>query len=231
MAFYLIHTCKKREWYVRKYLIPSLKAQGIADDQMEMWLDEDGVGNLESFVRSCEYVYQRDPKGGTWHIQDDVIVCNRFKELSEEYDQGIVNGFCNAYLSGSLTFRTGEVPVINSWYSFPCIRIPNHYANKCARWYREYVIPMEHNRKKYAEGKNDDALWRDFLVNNYLGEVCTNLKPNLVDHIDYLIGGTVVNSTDVQRRAAYFENPELVVELEKNLKGNNERKKKKRRKM
>lgn len=224
MAFYLIHACKEREWYVNNFLIPSLKAQGIADTDIEVWMDADHLGNLESFIRSCEYLYSENPDGGTWHIQDDVIICRRFKELTEKYDSGIVNGFCEAHHSGDLTQLTGETPVYRTWYSFQCVRIPNVYGKECSEWYREYVIPTGHNINDYSEGRNDDGLWRDFLVNRHLGETCINLNPNLVDHVDFLIGGSLIWKNDMrQRRAFYFEDRDLVEQLEKDLRAYSEK--------
>ena len=46
-----------------------------------------------------------------------------------------------------------------------------------------------------------------------------NLNPNIVDHIDYLIGGTVNSSKrSMQIRSRFWQDEYLVEELEKKLK-------------
>ena len=44
-----------------------------------------------------------------------------------------------------------------------------------------------------------------------------NLKPNLVDHVDYLIGGSVVNKVRAEKEthAVHFDDTNLVTKLER----------------
>lgn len=48
----LIHACLKRNWYVYEHLIPSLLAQGIKEDEIHVWMDIGGEGNLMSCIHS-----------------------------------------------------------------------------------------------------------------------------------------------------------------------------------
>ena len=52
-----------------------------------------------------------------------------------------------------------------------------------------------------------------------------NLKPNIVDHIDHLIGGTLINKNRERfvNRSAYWEDEEIVVHLEQALQEYNAR--------
>lgn len=209
----LIHACPAREWYVNDFLIPSLRSQGI--EQIDVWLDTDGRGCLESFASSCAMLGDRT--GGTWHLQDDVIIADDFAKRAEEYDHGLVCGFCSQSFGPNIDLY-GKVLMIHHWYSFPCIRIPNSYAKEFAEWFEKEA---RHRRKydSYFYYKNgDDSLFRDWVVENRPHDPAINLKPNIVDHVDYLIGGSVVNKhRAVPSRAAFFNAPNLVDELSNTL--------------
>ena len=57
------------------------------------------------------------------------------------------------------------------------------------------------------------------MVLNYPTADVLNLKPCLVDHVDYLIGGSVVNNNRKEKnvRAVWFDSLDLVDELEERL--------------
>ena len=57
---YLIHTCLQRHWYVKDYLIPSMIAQGIPDEEIQVWLDSERKGNLASCIESFRLYRGRD---------------------------------------------------------------------------------------------------------------------------------------------------------------------------
>ena len=86
----LIHACPQRMWYVQEFLAPALQAQGA--DEIEIWNDAEGRGNLASCMASFA---ARTGDGGTWHIQDDVLPCRDFVERCRQNDEGVVYGFCN----------------------------------------------------------------------------------------------------------------------------------------
>ena len=49
---YMIHACPQRMWYVNDYLLPSLKAQGIPEEEIAIWNDTEGKGTLFSCLES-----------------------------------------------------------------------------------------------------------------------------------------------------------------------------------
>lgn len=207
MDNYLIHACPQRMWYVQDYLVPSLQAQGI---NPIVRCDTEGLGCLES----CMQIFKDLNGDVTWHLQDDVIICRDFAKRTQELT-GIVNGFC---WTKAKTWDYGDVHQSKTWYSFPCIRIPDDLARECAEWY--YAEGKKMHSQLSRTGRFDDAFFYIFLNTKHRNIWVRNLKPNLVDHIDYLIGGTTV-STDRQEshsRAAWFEDKDLVDELERRLK-------------
>lgn len=209
MAKYIIHACPERMWYVYEYLIPSMKQQGIFDQDITVKCDNERLGNLESYMKSFQYM---DDEDGTWHITDDVIICRRFKEITELYDDGIVCGFS--------VFPTNKVGLVNysdMWWSFPCIRIPNYLARECAKWFYSYAINQDEYKKRIESKIDDDWFFKEFLRLNYPDIKVLNLQPSIVDHVDYLIGGSLVRGCIVKIRAKYFDDQDLVKALEKKL--------------
>lgn len=211
MAKYLIHTYPNRMWYVRRYLVPSMRNQGITDISVEC--DKSNIGNLKSCMKI--FSMMPDDDEGCWHLQDDIVICHDFKERTEEHDSGVVAGY--VYAKSNMD---GEVNVQHIWYSFPCIRIPNRIARECAKWFYANKDNPEYIDRS-SVNKYDDWFFREFLINKYPLMNVLNLKPNLVDHVDYLIGGSSVNKQrkSKQTRARYFEDVYLVDELENKLRG------------
>lgn len=212
MAKYLIHAMPKRMWYVQDYLIPSMIKQGISKDDIRVYNDEKAEGNLVSCMKafaSCE------GEGGTWHLQDDVCICKDFKILTEALDFGIVCGFSSKLYDGP-----GKIGAVNRdkmWFSFPCIRIPNTWARECAEW-SNLIIGNPVYERYWRNGANDDWLFRQYLQEFHKDTCAINIAPNLVDHVDYLLGG---GTGKVQRkepcRAQYWKDEDVVKELEKSV--------------
>lgn len=76
---YMIHSCNKRLWYVKKYLIPSMIKQGINAKDIILWNDDHSVGNQQSWYNSCEHIKSHEPLDeGMWHLTDDVIISHKF---------------------------------------------------------------------------------------------------------------------------------------------------------
>ena len=215
MSKYIIHACPERMWYVDDYLVPLLVSQGI--DDLDIWCDYPRYGNLES----CMRMFSRRPNNndGTWYLQDDVIVCRDFKKITEENDFGIVCGF-----TSMKSEDIGSVHYDKMWWSFPCIRIPNDVARECGNWYFSFAKDYAKYYEWVQMKKCDDNMFRAFLEKYYPYMDIVNLKPNLVDHVDWLIGGSMVNQYrgDAQIRAAYFEDLDLVDKLRKDLERRNE---------
>lgn len=214
---YLIHTFPKRLWYVEKYLVSSMIKQGIKKKDIYIYNDENGFGNLFAFLDSIRFIIENlSEEKGLWHLQDDVIICKDFKNITEEIAKNkVINGFVNKYYAS--VEKTGIVGVDNYWYSFPCVYIPNRYLEDFINWI-EKVKEHAPYRKKYITGRYDDYFFYKFLQEEYPLDKMVNLKPNLVDHIDYLLGYTSGKRRKVQVRAEYFNDLDLVKELERNIK-------------
>lgn len=207
----MIHACRGREWYVNEFLVPSLEAQGL--DNITLWVDRDDRGNLASCVESF---YQVSKRGGeTWHLQDDVIICRDFAERIQRAPPGVVCGFCVEKYEKAV--YSGEVSTQYMWESsFPCIKIPDALAGEFVEWLttsdRDDLKPL------IQTGKKDDTLFRIFMLEEHFRDRACNMRPHLVDHIDYLIGGSMVNQTrGFWARAMYFEDHDLITELQSKL--------------
>lgn len=214
MTKYLIHTYPKRLWYVEQYLIPSMLKHGISKEDIAIYNDSAGDGNLKACMKAFASV---DPYiDGTWHLQDDVCICNNFKTLTESLDFGIVCGFSSNMYDGP--GHIGAVKREHMWYSFPCIRIPNDYALDCSKWVSEYLIGNPVYSKFWEKGQNDDWAFRAWMKTFHKDDLVINLAPNLVDHIDYLLGGsTQINNRKKPCRAQYWTDIEVVKELERSI--------------
>lgn len=206
-------------WYVEEFLAPSLLAMGVGEKQIKIWNDAEGKGNLLSCMEAFRLCGNYD--GDTWHIQDDVLLCRDFTGRAEALAEkdGILCGYgCRNFE----TYPMQEGPVTPNWmwYSFPCIRIPDGLAGACADWFFRDAGRREQFRSWVERCKGDDWLFKSFLMERHPGYPVWNLLPNLAEHVDDLIGGTVVNPMRRSRvnRAIGFPDPELVTELEKTLK-------------
>ena len=215
MAKYLIHTYPKRIWYVNGYLIPSMIKQGIAEADISIYNDENEDGNL----RACLNAFRTlsDPQEGTWHLQDDIIISHDFKERSEEFNEGLVCGFSSLKYDGDIKENIGLVDRSQMWFSFPCIRIPNQWAIECADWVDKYIIGNPVYFDYWKNGRNDDWAFKLYVKEFHKDCKVLNLAPNLVDHVDYLIGGGSGGKRKHPVRSQYFEDDYLVEELEEKL--------------
>lgn len=211
----MIHTMPKRLWYVEQYLIPSMLKQGIDQTDIMVYNDSDGEGNLRACINAFLQVPDNDE--GTWHLQDDIVISSRFATVTDRNDNGIVCGFKSIYDGQT---PAGMIPIKQMWFSFLCIRIPNKIARGCANWISKYIIGNPIYREWWEQGVNDDMLFRKYIEQYYSDMTALNLNPNIVDHIDYLIGGTVNSNTReiTKIRSKLWEEENIVKELEKALK-------------
>lgn len=212
MAKYLIHAIPQRMWYVNEYLIPSMTDQGISQDDISVVCDTEKKGCLEMFMQSCQKLPK---KGYTWHLQDDVIISSRFREETEKRRSGIVCGLSTVYDHGNPPGIVKDPTKM--WYSFPCIRIPNDIAHECASWFYNDVVPDKSNteyQQMIRSKKYDDSFFRAYIENYRTDVRILNLAPNIVDHIDYLIGGMVANKGRAKNPISVFwYEPELTDKL------------------
>lgn len=213
----MIHACPAREWYVTGFLVPSLIRQGIPPDDIEVYMDRDRKGNLASCIDSFKRASER--AGETWHLQDDVVVCRDFADRASKVPEGIVCGFSVARYE--TTQAVGETIAGYMWQSsFPCIKIPNHIAGEFSEWLTKEAMRRDDLHEYIATGKKDDTLFHIFMREKHFSEPVTNLIPHLADHIDWLIGGSVINRTrEFVARASHWEDEETITELKAKLAG------------
>lgn len=209
----LIHACPKRMWYVEEFLIPSL--QGA---EVEVWNDTEKKGNL---IACMESFAARTGDGGTWHIQDDVIVCRDFVKRCEEFDSGVVYGFtCGQF--GDDPQQTGFVYAPDAWHSFQCIRIPDAWARECAEWFFSGEWKNSPEPELFALrdiNQGDDSFFREFIQARHGKELMYNAKPNLADHVDWIIGGSILSPwRGFLARAFYWDDEDLITDLKKQIK-------------
>ena len=220
---YMIHSSPQRQWYVDEYLIPSMVEQGIDRNDITVWCDTEEKGNLQACMESFKWCGE-NYMHGTWHIQDDVIISRKFAKLTKQYNYGIVCGVVIQNWGPDYT-KTGEQPVNQLWYSFQCIRIPDKLAGECAQWFFEKAMKRKdpEYRKRIRQKKHDDDFFLYFMKEKHAKDKIINLRPNIVDHIDYILGGSLINTNRQRKvnRAVYWEDEDLVEKLEEEIKRRN----------
>lgn len=205
---YVIRTVPERMWFVCKYMIPELYKQGIVD--LHIYEDTNHEGCLNSFLHAINIALGEED--GVWYLQDDIIFTHNFKVITEELysKHDIICGFCSCYDEQT---KGGIVAKEAMWYSFPCIYISNEYIQKFPMWLKE-------NNLKYKAwidtGKHDDTLFRTFIMEQDDVKVY-NVIPNLVDHVDTYVGGSIVNSMRNNKEVVslYFNEDRRRQEIEK----------------
>ena len=214
----LIHVCPQRMWYVSEFLVPELKKQGV--EEIKIWNDVEKKGNLRACMESFA---ARIGDGGTWHIQDDILIARDFVERCREFDEGVVYGFCCRNF-GDRPEAAGDVYVADAWHSFQCVRIPDAYARECAEWVLSEAWKEESANAElpilWKLGKGDDTFFHEFLENRHGYETAVNLRPNLVEHVDYLIGGSALQHWRNWKEACadFFDDQDLVEDLKNAIK-------------
>lgn len=208
---YIIHACPERLWYVQGFIIPSMLAQGINAGEITIYCDDKHRGVLFSTMESFQ-----EQTEDAWHLQDDILISSRFREVTLQAKNTIYCGYCSDYIQGK---PSGMTNIRDIWYSSPCIFIPREYANECANWFYDEAIKDPKYQDWIEQGKYDDEFFKIYMIEHYPSMRIIQLKPNLVEHVDYLIGGSTINK-DKQglRRSKYWVEPELVEQLEIKLK-------------
>lgn len=210
----LIHACPKRMWYVEGFLVPELKRQGA--DCIEIWNDWQGLGNLRACMASFAV---RQGDGGTWHIQDDVLLCRDFVERCRQHNEGVVYGFCNEQFEDDPQ-QVGRVSIEDAWHSFQCVRIPDAYARGCAAWLEGAGKNHAYYPLWTSSGKMDDSVFRAYMLAEHPRDMVENLRPCLVEHVDAIIGGSALYPwRGFWARAYWWDDEDLVHELKEAVKG------------
>lgn len=220
MEYYMIHCCNSRMWYVTKFLVPSMIQQGIPRDHIFIYQDKNNIGNLRAFVDSSNRlvsVCYKKGISGVWHLQDDVVLSKKFCETTNKYPAGIVCGFTCNYNENPKpgAFKLSETEL---WFSFPCIRIPTYILSRFARWANESLWQSKYFREWVMRNKGDDLIFQEWLYDqkDLADFTHVNLNPNVVDHIDTLIGGTVVNGqrdADFDTHSIFWNEQDVIEDL------------------
>lgn len=218
----LIHACPQRIWYVNDFLMPMLQEQGA--ENIEVYNDTEKKGNLRACMDSFA---ARIGDGGTWHIQDDVLPSRDFVKKCIEHDEGLVYGFaCRNF--GDRLDAYGTVYAVDAWNSFQCVRIPDAYARECAAWVFgkkwQTESPSPELPIMWKLGNGDDTFFHEFMACKHPYDIAENLKPNIVEHVDWVIGGSSIQKwRDYIAKAEFFEDQDLVSELKERVKRYQER--------
>lgn len=225
---YMIHMVPKREWYVRDFLIPSMIKQGIRKGDIVIWNDDKGYGNLTSFVKSVEYVNENlKAEIGMWHLQDDIVIAEDFKKTADGLSNAdlIVCGFYEkTYLKLKKALPNVQCNMNGASNSFQCIWIPNTVLDGFPLWVNEKTNGAYKantletcDDKTFRGNKNDDLIFRKYILDKYPNfKTLTLLKP-MVQHVDYLIGGSSIYNRKSKYVTVNF-NQEIVKNLEKAIK-------------
>lgn len=212
----LIHACPARMWYVEDFLYPSLRDQGLPAEDIEIWNDTEGKGNLKSCMES--FAARPEGDGDTWHLQDDVIVCRDFVKRAELVAPGVAYGFCCEKFTDDIGQR-GRVHQPDMWHSFQCVRIPDAYARECAAWFFDDARHRFLYKDYVATGKMDDFFFWAFMEDRHPRDLVTNVAPNLVNHVDWMIGGSVLGSwRGYIASSDLWEDDELLEDLKNRIK-------------
>ena len=196
MPKYMIHTCVERQFYVQRYLVPSMIQQGIQQTDITIWIDGDNQGNLISCMKAFRSIKPTDKF--TWHLQDDVLICSTFAAetaaLEEKNEYDVVCGYC--YNDHKFNLKGEFLGAGNMWFSFPCIRIKDKLAYECSQYFFTEVLNSTDRDQVdvVKSGKNDDLIFKRFLLRKHENVKGLNYSTGLIAHVDYLFGGSIVNS-------------------------------------
>lgn len=214
----IIHSCNKRLWYVKDFLLPALRQQGILN--AKLWNDDKGQGNLKSWMGACLWIREHMPiDGGVWHLQDDVLLASDFAKRIGDMPKDIVcNGYVCAGPPDDECRCVGFQKVPEYWMSFSCCYIPNRYIYGFVDWFYSDVLQTGKYAQKVQAGLYDDFFFWQYMKIKHKTDTILNVVPNLVQHVDYLLGGSVANAKKHMRKpACYWTEPEREKELEKRI--------------
>lgn len=215
---YAIHTSPKRFDFVKEYMFPCFWRYGVRD--IAVWNDESMHGQLSAWVDCAKWIMQEKANyDGTWHLEDDVVPCKKFKEISEDLaaDGIIVQGFTTECRFADFKGKTGVLPVEYLPYGMQCTYIPNRYLDGFISFTDNYVKTGLYKKRQYDCGTlYSDNVFRGFMRKYHKGDMVNVLDNCMVEHVDYLIGGrSVGKQPKVDRKARKFDNYEEVRRLER----------------
>ena len=217
---YMIHACKKRLWYVDNFLIPSMQSQGIRDNDIILWNDNSGKGNLYMFLKSMEAIAELLPANeAVWHLQDDVMISSDFKGVTEACSKdSVCNGFC-AFERSHFGYIGWQNPKCR-WLSFQATQIPVRYCAGFIDWWEDEILRKNREARRRKENKHDDHFFWLYMTEVHPNDRILNIAPNIVQHIDYMLGGSVLDNETERRisKARYWRESEAEERLSEQIK-------------
>lgn len=202
---YVIHACPERMWFVNGYMIPEMVRQGINESDIKVWNDETHKGNLMACMECFKWCGDNQAGDGSWHLQDDACLATNFAEMTRKHNDGVVTGFVRKEWQ-TLKPTPGKVLTVYMWNSFLCIRIPDELAGECAEWFYTDAAYRETFREWVEHNKADDSFFYSFIVERYTEDYVYNIYPALVDHVDFLLGGSITNKErESESRGSFWE--------------------------
>lgn len=210
---YMIHTYPKRLWYVKEHIVKDLLKQGIKQKDILIVNDTKGLGNLWAFVGSLDLVTE-----DTWHLQDDILISKQFKLKTDVLGRMgiVVCGFNHYDFNSGCNLCKGITKPIFMYMTFPCVFIPKRYTDEFKEWINNEITKIKH-KDMIATGKCDDQLFYQYMIERHQFDEIYNCYDCLVDHVDYLLGGSSINDRDVIVRATYWYENDLNIKLEEEL--------------
>lgn len=225
---FLIHTCPKRKWYVDEFLVPSMIAQGIDENDIFIFNDDVGYGNLMAMIKSLTYYGQFfDDDEEVWHLQDDVLLSSFFYEKCKKYSgDEVIFGYCGNCEPEKAKYKRPKCKD-QMWWSQPCMKLYAWMMSAISDYFY-FELPKSRKYLLYHHlRKCDDVIVQDWLDLNMKkkGFDILQVSPSMVEHVDYLIGGSIVNTSRINKAISMdFDEPHLVKDLEDAIKKRNERK-------
>lgn len=203
---YMIHSCNERKKYVVEWLIPSMLKQNININDVILYNDDNNDGCLMSWVKSCEYILQTK-QDSMWHLQDDVVISKDFAmRTSIDYGDKIVNAFVCKKHNPSNYMCIGNQNIDKYWMSFQCMYVPSRHIEIFLDWFYKRVYQQGKYRKYYKDNRHADFFFWRAMKECCPDDIIYNMSPNLVDHIDYLLGGSVITKQKHYIREAVYWN-------------------------
>ena len=201
---FMIHSCNSRVEYVKNVLIPSMMGQGIEKEKIFLFNDDLEEGCLKAWVHSLTTL--EHDREGYWHLQDDVEISkdfyNRITNLGDV--EFIVNGFvCRAH-NPTNYYKIGFQNPKEWWASLQCVYIPPKYVHAFLNWFLLDVVKRGKFNNYYKKNRHADFFFYRSVIEQFPNDNMLNITPCLVNHIDYMLGGSVITPEKKYLREAYY---------------------------
>ena len=107
------------------------------------------------------------------------------------------------------------------WYSFPCINISTELTTEFAKWANANLWQSQHFKEAVKRNNCDDLIFREWLYDTHGKTEEINLAPNVINHVDKMIGGSMCNKQrdpNKDTMSIFWDEDDVIANLEKELK-------------